>query len=271
MTNRKAISRLIDVALALTDAGRVGVTTPDLLDRIGYADGEAGKRALIRDLEDLRGIGLEIVNAAEAGEDARYVLKPGDVRLRLEFTPEQRTALLAALATGRKTVAVDETPLPVDLERVQEAVRRRCLMSFRYNGTRRRVDPYSYRWYRRDVLVLGRDRQDTIVKSFSVRRMLDIEIDSPNTADVPEDSPAPSLDPITWPIDPPVEAVLFCPGFTDDVVALLGGEARGDTVRVLVTNRLVFFARLFELGSRARLDGPAELRAELRDRLKAAM
>lgn len=271
MSDRKAIDRLIDMALALTTAGRVGVTTPVLLERVGYGDDEAGKRALMRDLDDLRGIGLQIDNAAHLGEDARYVLKPGDVRLRLEFTSEQRTALMAALATGRQTVAVDETPLPVDLDRVQEAVRSRCLMSFRYNGTRRRVDPYSYRWFRRDVLVLGRDRGDDLVKSFNVRRMLDLDISAPGSAEIVADAPTPSLDPITWQIDPAVEAVLECPGYTDDVIALVGGIADGDRVTVTVTNRLVFFARLFELGSRARLVGPAELRAELRDRLKGAL
>lgn len=271
MSTRKAIDRLIDVALALTNAGRVGLTTPTLLERVGYSADEAGKRALIRDLDDLRGIGLEIDNAAQAGEDARYVLRPGDVRLRLEFTPEQRTALMAALATGRDTVSVDETPLPVDLNRVQEAVRSRCLMSFHYNGTRRRMDPYSYRWFRRDVLVQGRDRGDGVVKSFSVSRMLDLEILSPGSAEVPPEAVAPSLDPVTWQVDPAVQAQLWCPGFTDDVQALLGGTVKGDRVEVMVTNRLVFFARLFELGSRARLDGPPELRADLRARLQAVL
>lgn len=271
MTTRKAINRLIDVALALTDAGRVGVETPVLLQRVGYAPDEAGKRALMRDLEDLRGIGLEIDNVADLGDDARYVLRPGDVRLRVEFTPEQRTALMAALATGSQTVTVDETPLPVDVERVQEAVRRRCLLSFRYNGTRRQVDPYSYRWFRRDILLVGRDRHDDVIKTFTVRRMLDLEIASPNTAEVPRHTQVDSLDPITWRIDPPVTATLSCPGFTDEVIALVGGTAQDDVVTVTVTNRLVFFARLFELGSRARLDGPPELRDDLRERLKAAM
>ncbi len=271
MSTRKAIDRLIDLALGLTNAGRVGLTTPEIMRRVGYQSDEAGKRALIRDLDDLREIGLEIDNAAHAGEDARYVLRPGDVRLRLEFTPEQRTALMAALATGRDTVRVDETPLPVDLNRVQEAVRSRCLLTFHYNGTRRILDPYSYRWFRRDVLVLGRDRGDGLVKSFSVSRMLDLEISAPGSAEIPPDAVAPSLDPVTWRVDPPVEAQLTCPGFTDDVRALLGGTVEGDVVTVMVTNRLVFFARLFELGSRARLDGPPELRADLRARLEVAL
>lgn len=271
MTARPAYDRLLDVALALTNAGRVGVTTPELLDRVGYRADETGKRALIRDLDDLRAVGLEIDNAADPGGDARYVLRPGDVRLRVEFTPEQRTALTAALVAAQDKVTADETPLPVDLDRVREAVRASCLMRFRYNGRRREVDPYGYQWIRGDVVLLGLDRAAGIVKSFWVRRMLDLEIDAPGTAEVPTTEDRPGLDPITWRVDPPTQAVLYCPGFAEDVIALVGGVRDGDVVRVAVTNRLVFFARLIELGSRARLDAPEELRGQLRAMLEAAL
>jgi predicted DNA-binding transcriptional regulator YafY len=271
MTSRHAYDRLLDVALALSEAGRVGVTTPGLISRVGYHNDDAGKRALMRDLDDLRAVGLEIDNAADPGEDARYVLRPGDVRLRVEFTPAQRTALTAALMAARETVSADQTPLPVDLDRVREAVRAGCLLHFRYNGIKRDVDPYSYQWVRGDVLLVGRDRAAETVKSFSVRRMLDLGIDAPGTARIPANASRPGLDPATWLIDPAVEAQLYCPGFAEDVLTLMGGTADGDVVRVTVTNRLIFFARLLELGSRARLDAPEELRAQLRGMLEAAL
>lgn len=270
MTKRQAYARLLDMALALSEAGRVGVTTPDLMSRVGYHNDDAGKRALMRDLEDLRAVGLEIDNAADPGEDARYVLEPGDLRLRVEFTPAQRTALTAALMAARETVTADAT-LPADLDRVREAVRAGCLLHFRYNGRRRDVDPYSYQWVRGDVLLVGLDRAAQMVKGFSVRRMLDLEIDAPGTAEFPANAPRPSLDPVTWLVDPPVEALLHCPGFAEDVVALVGGTVDGDSVRVTVTNRLIFFARLIELGSRARLDAPEDLRSQLREMLEAAL
>lgn len=271
MNAPKAYQRLLSTALMLSEAGRVGVLAPALMERVGYADDEAGKRALMRDLDDLRAVGLEIENANPIGEDARYVLRPGDVRLQVEFTPAQRTALTAALVAAQDQVSADAVPLPVDLERVQESVRAQCLLRFRYNGRRREVDPYSYQWIRGDVLLVGRDRTADMVKSFSVHRMLDLVIDQPGTAEVPAEAPRPSLDAVTWLIDEPVEAVLTCPGFCDDVVTLVGGAVEGDTVRVTVTNRLVFFARLIELGSRARLDTPEELRDQLRDMLRAAL
>jgi predicted DNA-binding transcriptional regulator YafY len=273
MIKTKAYQRLLDVALALTGAGRVGVTTPDLLERIGYHRDEAGKRALIRDLDDLRAVGLEIANAAGPGEDARYVLKPGDVRMRVEFSPAQRTALQVALAAASTsgTVALATKPLPIDLDRVREAVRAHCVMEFLYNGKQRHVDPIQYQWAGQDVVVMGRERDTGLVKTFSVRRIMDLRIAAPNTAQVPEDIQRPGLDPITWLVDPPLDALLTCPGFQDDVVAMLGGSIDGEQVRVTVTNRLVFLARLVELGSRVRLDSPDELRAELHALLQDAL
>ena len=100
MSQAKAYNRLLELALVLTAAGTVGVRTDDLRDRLGYDSTESGKRTLIRDLDDLRASGLEIDNTADPGEEARYVIRPGDVRLRVEFTPAQRTALQSALAAA---------------------------------------------------------------------------------------------------------------------------------------------------------------------------
>ena len=272
MTRIKAYQRLLDVALALTAAGRVGVLSGDLLQRVGYKSDEAGKRALMRDLDDLRDVGLEIENLADPGEDARYVLRPGDVRMRVEFTVEQRTALQAALAAASEDgiVEVARNPLPVDLDRVREAVRARCVMWFQYNGKRRQVDPQSWQWSGHDLVVSGWERSSKKIKSFAVVRMMDLEIGPPGSAQLPADVQRPGLDPITWQVDPPVTATLECPGFQHDTMRLVGGQAHGDEVQVPVTNRLVFLARVVELGSRVRLTEPPELRDELRGLLEAA-
>ena len=271
--NAKPYQRLLDVALLLRNAGIAGVSTPTLMASVGYRNTDSGKRSMMRDLDDLRAVGLEIVNAEGPGEEARYVLRPGDVRLRLEFTPAQRTALLAAVATASRDqrVHVEDTPLPVDLDRVAEAVRTRCAMRFDYNGTARAVDPLSYSWRNGDVFLLAREHDSGLVKNFSIRRMLDLEIDRPGTAALDQGVPQPSLDPITWQVDSPLEATLYCPGYTEEVVAMVGGQASEDVVTTTVTNRLIFFARLMELGSRARLDDPEELREQLRERLREVL
>jgi hypothetical protein len=100
--------------------------------------------------------------------------------------------------------------------------------------------------------------------------MMDLQIGPPGSAHLPDDVQRPGLDPITWQVDPPVTATLECPGFQDDTMRLVGGRANGDEVQVPVTNRLVFLARVVELGSRVRLVGPPELRDELRSLLEAA-
>lgn len=273
MSQPKAFQRLLDIALALTSAGRVGLTRPTLMAKVGYRDDDAGKRAMMRDLDDLRAAGLSIDNAADPGEEARYVLQPGDLRMRVEFTPAQRTALLAALAaaSAHGTVAVERQPLPVDLDRVREAVRARCVMYFTYNGKARQVDPMSWQWSGHDLVVTGWERSTQMLKSFAVVRMTDLGLGAPDSAHLPADVPRPGLDPITWEVDPPLRAVLACPGFTDDTIALVGGEAVGDEVHATVTNRLIFLARVVELGSRVRLTAPDELRGELREMLETAL
>lgn len=273
MSQPRAFQRLLDLALALTSAGRVGLTSKTLMTKVGYRDDDAGKRAMMRDLDDLRAAGLTIENEADPGEDARYVLRPGDLRMRVEFTAEQRTALLAALAaaSAHGTVAVERQPLPVDLDRVREAVRARCVMYFSYNGKSREVDPVTWQWSGHDLVVTGWERSTEMFKSFAVVRMTGLELGPPDSARLPADVRRPGLDPITWEVDPPLRAVLSCPGFTEDTIALVGGEAVGDEVHVTVTNRLIFLARILELGSRVRLTGPAQLREELRDLLVAAI
>ncbi|MEZ5185085.1 MAG: WYL domain-containing protein [Candidatus Nanopelagicales bacterium] len=273
MSEPKAYQRLLDLALALTAAGRVGVLAPDLMARVGYRDDEAGKRALMRDLDDLRAVGLSIDNAADPGEDARYVLLPGDVRMRVEFTPEQSSALQAALATASDhgMVSVERQPPPVDLDRVREAVRARCVMWFAYNGKQREVDPEAWHWSGHDLVVTGWERSTEMYKSFAVVRMLDLTLGPPGSAHLPADIQRPGLDPVTWEVDPPVTAVLDCPGFQEDAIAMLGGRVDGDLVEVRVTNRLIFLARVIELGSRVRLLEPPELREALREQLEAAL
>lgn len=272
MSQPQAFQRLLDLALALTAAGRVGITTPVLMGRVGYQENESGKRTFMRDLDVLRGTGLIIDNAADLGEEARYVLQPGDVRLRVEFTTEQRTALQAALAaaSAQGIVAVERQEPPVDLDRVREAVRAGCTMWFLYNGKQREVDAQTLQWSGHDLVVTGWERSTEMFKSFAVVRMEDLEIGAPGSAQLPKDVKRPDVDPITWEVDPPVEAVLSCPGYGEDTVAMVGGRIVGDEVHVRVTNRLIFLARVVELRSRVKLVSPGVLRDELRQLLAAA-
>lgn len=168
MTARPAYDRLLNLALTLSGAGRVGVNTPDLLQRVGYADDEAGKCAFMCHLEPLRAVGLRIDNAAGDGGvcPSRAAARGRTTAGGVHGGPAHCVVRRAATAQGQ--ITNDARPLPVDVDRVREAVRARCLMRFAYNGTPREVDPYSYQWIPGDVLLVGRARAPERVKSFSV-------------------------------------------------------------------------------------------------------
>lgn len=262
-----AFDRLLAVAMELT-ASRYGAPTTRLIEVGGYGEsGESSKRALMRDLNALRDIGLQVDNRAPAGEEARYVITPGDTRLRAEFTAEQQ-AELQRVAAASGEVEIVYRQLPVDAEPVLRAVSARCLLRFTYNGRRRSVDPYSLDGSHRELLLVGRDRSGGQTKVFALIRMLDVSIGEPGTAVVPAEAPRTGTDPITWHLDEPVTAVLDVdPEYADEVRDALGGRVDGGRVVTAVTNRLVFLARLIELRTLARLESPADLRQKLRDHL----
>jgi hypothetical protein len=120
-----------------------------------------------------------------------------------------------------------------------------------------------------------------VVKEFVVARMSDVALDPPGTAEVVAEPVRPSLDPLSWQVDPPVEVVLAVPA-EHRVLAenLLGtpvqvAESGGTlTMAYLVTNRRVFRYRIYELGTRVTVLSPNEVHeeivAELRSFLGAA-
>lgn len=301
------IDRLITISMVLSAAGKSGRSASELADIVGYVgEPESRREMLARDIRDLRLTGLEIKNVVPLGAEGRWVLRPGDSRIRVAFTPGERSELVrAALLSGARDLAeriagplsksagtepdlrIGVRDLPPALDRVQRAVVDRCLLTFTYNGTVREVDPCTLACVGDMWAVHGRERQSGTAKTFSIARMTDIAIALPGTADVPPGHPRQSLDPLTWPVDPPIAAEVTCPrDFVADVVTLLsaepadersepaderstgaGGESDRVLLRIEVRNRWIFLARVIELAERVRLEGPEELREELRDRL----
>lgn len=268
----RAFERLLALSLALTDAGRAGVSATRLMEVGEYGPAtEASRRKLQRDLDDLRATGLHIENKAEPGIEGRYVIVPGDTRLRLEFTPGQRAEIArAAAARGHGEPVEIVSGTAVEVEKVLRAVQARCLMHFTYNGKRRAVDPALLDRGGNDLVVVGFDRDAGISKTFVINRMTALAIDQPGTARVDPRETRPGTDPITWRVDPPVTATLSCDeALAPDVCALLGGTYSEGVVTAEVTNRMVFLARVIELRTAIRLLGPPDLREELRVHLLA--
>jgi predicted DNA-binding transcriptional regulator YafY len=306
------MERLAQLLYVLRQGGPGGVSATALLDVVQYgaSDIDGRRRQLSRDIDQLRKAGWDIRNDAPAGEDARYRLVAGDLRIRVDFAPDeqaelQRIARIARLPVVAAMLAGDpaagdaaDAPdgveagfvaVPTDigpLDPVLHAVRRRCLLRFVYKGVPREVHPRSLHpraagWYLYATETAA--APDAPAKLFRLDRMTDVEVDEPGTArEFSGDAERVSIDPITWPLDPPVVAVVeTTTEHRPHVLDLLGAAepdqgGAGDeedrvVLRIPVTNRAAFRGRLYELGIRARLLGPDELRDEIRRDLYAVM
>lgn len=284
---RAPMERLVRIAAVLHAHGRAGVPGADLADVAGFT-GEERMDQLARELRHLRTQGWSIVNVAEQGEGAHYVMETVDNRLTVRLTPGQQRALQQAVLVADRSdlvrrlglpesarpadVAPPSMPLttPEELSLLLRATSQRALLRFTYKGSRRSVHPESVRsqngtWYLR-----GREDGADVTKTFVVSRMSDVTADAPGTADPPETVRHPGLHPMSWEIDPPVDVELrTTPDYEPDVRRWLGDPAEvrddGDHVvlRYRVTHRAAFRTRLYELGRRVELLGPEEVRREV--------
>ena len=286
------MERLVRLIGALTKH-RSGAPLGVLLTVVAPEDAtdEARRKMLQRDLEHLNALGYDIRNIAEPGADGVYLMRARDNRLQVHLTPEQRGELLRAaiaaglegmsahLGTGEGTdrgAAAAPVPASADLDLVQRGTTRHCLVRFTYKGEPRVVHPARVHsgpsgWY-----LSGRENGSDVVKEFVVSRMSDIALDQPGSAQVVGEPVRPSLDPLSWEVDPPVDVVLEVPA-EHRVLAenLLGEPARADesggllSLTYVVTHRRVFRYRVYELGARVRVVGPPDVRAEILAELRS--
>lgn len=255
----------------------------DLLLKVVAAEGtdDARRRMLSRDIEHLNNLGYDIRNVAEPGADGVYVMRARDNRLQVHLAPEQRGELLrAAIAAGLEGISAHlagdgqpEAPTIASsghLDLVQRGTTRHCRVRFEYKGEPRVVHPARVHsgpsgWY-----LSGREEGQEIVKEFVVSRMSDVSLDPPGTAEIVDETPRPSLDPLSWLQDPPADVVVEMPAEHRLLVENLLGQPRElaedeNTVRMtyVVTNRAVFRWRVYELGTRVLVLGPEDVRREM--------
>jgi len=261
---------------------------------------------LTRDIEQLNQLGYDVRNVAEPGADGRYLMRARDNRLQVLLTSEQRGELLrAAIAAGldhlgehlattpdfspsglsgattastASSAASSELP-PSTLDLVQRGTTRHCRVRFTYKGEQRLVHPGRVHsgpsgWYLR-----GREEGGDppgLVKEFVVSRMSEVSLDDPGTADVLDEVSRPAMDPLSWREDPATDVVLRVAAEHRLLVEnLLGTPAavREDAAELLmtyvVTNRSVLRWRIYELGTRVRVESPDDVRAEMLAELQA--
>ena len=287
------MERLVRLASMLHHAGERGVPATNLLEVAGWADAADGVSALKRDFRHLAALGWQIDNIADQGLTAIYRMTSVDNRLRVKLSPEQQAALRRAVLLVDRTDLADRLGLtgadkPAEvtaslqagdhdaLDTVIRAVRQRSLLRFRYKGTERVVHPESVRTYTTQWYLRGREEGSDTTKTYAVGRMREVTTDPPGTADRPEVTRHTGLHPMSWEIDPPVEVTLRTASeYVDDVRRWLGEpvseQVDGQQVDLTyrVTNRGAFRARVYQLGTRVRVVGPDDVRAEILDELAA--
>lgn len=288
---REPMERLVRLATALHHAGRVGVPTRTLLEVAGF-DGADPVTQLDRDFKHLRALGWAIDNLGATGESGRYRMVSVDNRLRVSLTPAQQSALRRAVLVADRAELVERLGLaPADtpddvpttlahqlsvpaLSSVVDAVRRGRLLRFDYKGKPRVLHPQSLRVQNTTWYLRGREQGGETVKAFVVSRMQHVSADAPGTAHPPVATPHASIHPMSWKVDPPVEVTLRTPDdHASDVRRWLGKPDRersdGGTTELVytVTNRSALRSRLYLLGTRVTVVGPAAVRSELLDEL----
>jgi predicted DNA-binding transcriptional regulator YafY len=288
------MERLVRLAVVLHRAGPEGVPAETLITVAGFAGRADPGSQLAREIRHLREVGWQIDNIAPHGEDARYRMTSIDSQLQIKLTASQQSALRrAALLADRGDLgdrlglpqgataaeAATAPAAPVDeatLETVLRAVRQRCLLRFRYKGTPRRVHPGSVRAANQAWHLHGRENGDDRLKVFVVGRMSEVSAGEPGSARRPSVTNHPSLHPMHWEYDDPVEVSLAAAqAYAPDVRRWLGEAVServhdGEVVFVYrVTNRAGLRARLYQLGTRVRVLGPEEIRFEMLGELAA--
>ena len=275
------MQRLVMVTSILSAAGAAGRGALELADAVGYRGTDEGKREqLARLIRDLQTVGVDVTNVAPRGQEARWVLRPGDSRIRLAFTPEQQAALArAALLADRDRLAADlgaavappqgldivAPRLPVDVDLVLRAVTARCLLRFAYNGKPRQFDPVTMQRGIGGWAVSGLDRGSGQYRTFYLARMTDVAADAPGTAREVSGVQRGGSDPLSWQVDPALDVTVRVDDrYRTDAATLLGEPLtrRGADWDYRVTNRWAFYSRLVELGERVVLAGPEPIRAE---------
>ncbi|AYY11574.1 WYL domain-containing protein [Actinobacteria bacterium YIM 96077] len=293
------LERLTRILLALDDAEPHGLDSAELVGIARYGSASEAIRQLNRDLNALRAIGWDIRNVGDHGKEGRYRLHARDTRLRVELASEHQVQLVrAALVAGATDFGeklgddiidsqnLTNAPSRVEtsaihahdphrsghdaLDKAAYAVENRCLLRFVYKRRRRIVHPYLIHpgasgWY-----LVGSEDGDTTTKRFVTGRMSRVTVDEPDTATVSDDSPYDELNPLTWKIDEPTDVIVETSVEHEPHVKMMLGAPTskavdGEVVRLVipVTHRAAFRARLYELGERARVLAPSNVRAEI--------
>lgn len=284
---------------ALVQAKAQGITKAALKEAMGLDPDKANakdEQNFNRDLKRVKRAGWQINSEYFPGKSVeegqyRYVLKIIDRRLAGEFTQEERSELLRAAQRAGLGQLYEDLGDPKDgtagdpgldqLSAIQSAIRHSAMLQFDYADKPRLVHPHDIffrrtRWYLRATV----DGEEAY-RNFRVDRITEAAPEAPGSDESPRpELPEPSLDSMKFSIDPKVDVVISTDADHElEVLSVFGvnGYAhltqRDGRVRmtVVVTNTKAFMTRLIEFGTRVKLEGPPEMREELRSLLRGAL
>jgi len=282
----KAMQRHVRLLTRLAQAKPGWVNRDTMMVELDYPQASA-RDAIARDIRLLRDRGWAIETRGDGKEMAHRLLDQ-DPRLSTSLTEGQiRELSRAVTAAGRSPEELGlpkhpstTVPAPIDanlqvaldVEEVLHALKHRCLVHFTYKDIPRtvHVDEVRRTGTGRWRIIA---REDGVQKFFRIDRIQDLRIGAPGSAS-PAQRVAKDSDPLSIPDGDPIVAVVATdPEHEDRVVRELGHPlSRNQTddeveLSIPVTNRWLWRRRLYQLGTRARLVGPEELRTEVRREL----
>ena len=269
------VSRLILILRHLAARGARGMSRSEIVALARYAakDAHGEETMMQRDLRSLRHAGWEVENVADEGDEGQYVMHRRDLA---GLTAGEKSVLQGLLELHAENGLPDpaDRDVPESVAQVTKAVDHHSVVSMVYKGHRREVEPVRMHTTAAGWWLRARD-EDGTVKWFRLDRMSHVELGEPWSADADIEDPGDSLNPHTWPEDPPVTVRLAVPAEHLHGVVLTFPHARVDDagegpalVDVEITNRAAFFGWLVETGTRVRLIGPPEVADEVRSRLR---
>ena len=274
----KPMERLIRILICLADDDRGrGVPVATLMRMADLdEDTEAARVQLRRDLMILRRGGWDIDNVAAEGEDGRYLLRARDNRLALLLTPGERASLSSLLYLHD----IDRVIPPSSLGRLVHAVKDRSLVRCSYAGRGRVLHPDELYVTTSGWVLAARMAAAEPAKEYVIAWMDDLRIDRPGTAAAVVMRSSERLDPMQWPLDPPmtVRLAVVTPFVADVLVQFpaatvlpTSDESPETFVELVVTNQATFRSRLYALGLRVRVLEPEALVAEIAGNLRAVV
>ena len=283
-----AARRHLQLLTRLAQAAPGWVNRDMLMNELSYGD-KSRRDQIARDIKLLRERGWAIEKRGE-GDDMAHRLVDQDPRLRTMLDDEQLGQLVRAVVdAGRdpRSLNLPDAHLrpaagaaPIDhqlnvalgVEEALHALTHRCLLTIDYRGKVRdiHIDGVRRTGTGRWRIVA---REDGVQKVFRIDRIDGLQVGAPGTAS-PTEPVAKDPDPLTIADGDPITAEVIT---TDEhetrVIRDLGTPSRRSerdgeiALEIPVVNRWLWRQRLYQLGTRVRLVGPAALRDEIRSDL----